>query len=326
MYKKVKNYATQKGLAVDVKNGLAYGQLNGVYLAIHQDPATPAKHTVQLWVKPGTTEPAPGIVSYLTQCTSKYKYLQTAAYGNGKITAEFQGLGFSWGKNYVPCLDGFLQDITAYCNENGLLLSCELCDAQEELSLYQIDGISHVLCSACYANVSDRIRQNMNQKKQEGNGNVMGGIVGALLGSLVGVLLWVLIYQLGYISAIAGAVMVICALKGYELLGGKLNKTGIIISCILSLIMVYVAEQISLAFEIYNAYKMYYDINFFDAFRSIPAFMEEPEIRSAVIGELAMGYILMAVGAFGTVRQALKTGSGRQDTKLICPVSTARRF
>lgn len=323
MYKKVKNYAIQNNLTVDEKSGLAYGQVNGVFLAIQQDPATPAKHAVQLWVKPGTIEPAPAISAFLTQCTSKFQYLQSAVYGNGRITAEFQGIGFKWGKNYVPCMDAFLKEITAYCNDNGLAICCEACDTPYDLSLYVIDGVSHVLCPACYANVSDRIRQNMNEKKKGGNGNVVGGIVGAFLGALIGVVLWVLIYQLGYISAIGGAVMIICAMKGYEMLGGKLNTTGIIISCVLSVVMLLLAEQISLSIEIFNIYQEYYEITFFDAFRAAPAFLEEPEIRTAVIGDVAIGYILMAVGAWGTVRQALKTGSGKQDVKRITSVSGA---
>ena len=40
------------------------------------------------------------------------------------------------------------------------------------------------------------------------------------------------------ISGIAGLVMIICSLKGYELLGGHLSKAGVIISCIISVIMV----------------------------------------------------------------------------------------
>ena len=323
MYKKVKQYALLNNLTVEEKNGIIYGRINGVFLAIHQDPAVQAKHTVHIWVKPGAIEPAPAIPTFLTQCTSKFKYLQSAVYGNGRITAEFQGLGFKWGKNYVPCLDDFLKEITTYCNDNSLALSCEACDSPYDLSMYQIDGVSHVLCPACYANVSDSIRRNMNEKKKGGNGNLIGGIVGAFLGSLIGVLLWVLIYQLGYISAIGGAIMIICAMKGYEMLGGRLNTTGIVISCVLSVVMLIVAEQISLGIEIYNAYKEYYEITFFDAFRSVPAFLEEPEIRTAVIGDVAIGYILMAVGAWGTVRQALKAGSGRQDVKMITSVSGA---
>ena len=320
MYKKVKNYALQNNLTIDEKGGLAYGQFNGIFLAIHQDPATPAKHTVQIWVKPGRTEPAPAIPAFLTQCTSKHQYLQSATYAGGRVTAEFQGLGFKWGKNYVPCLDAFLREITAYCNDNGLVISCESCDACEDLSLYLIDGVSHLFCPACYTGVSDKIRKDINEKKRGGSGNLAGGLVGAFLGSLLGVALWVLIYQLGYISAIGGAVMIVCAMKGYEMLGGRLNTTGIVISCVLSVLMLIFAEQLSLGIEIYKSYKDY-GVTFFEAFQSVPAFLDEPEIRTAVIRDVVIGYVLMAVGAWGTVRQALKAGSGKQDVKKLTPVA-----
>ena len=63
----------------------------------------------------------------------------------------------------------------------------------------------------------------MEQKKRE---NVPAGIVGAFLGSLIGVACAVLIGQLGYVASVSGLVMAVCALKGYELLGGSLTKKG----------------------------------------------------------------------------------------------------
>ena len=100
--------------------------------------------------------------------------------------------------------------------------------------------------------------------------------------------------------------MVICALKGYELLGGHISKAGVIISCIISIIMVIVAEQVCVGIEIFNAYKDYYEISFFDAFRSVPEFLEEPELRAAVIGDVVIGYLLMVVGAWGTIVRLTK--------------------
>ena len=251
----------------------------------------------------------------------KHQYLQAAAYDGSKITAQFQGLGFKWGKQYVPCLDAFFQEVTSYCRDNELLPGCESCAAQDGLNLYQIDGVEHVFCPSCYSGMSEQFQHETAQKKKEGSGNIIGGIVGALLGALIGVLLWVLVYQLGYICAIVGAVMIICALKGYELLGGKLNKTGIIICCLLSILMVIVAEQLCLGIEIYKAFKDYYEITFFDAFRSVPSLLAEPEIRNAAVMDLVMGYLLMAFGAWGTIRQAYKKGAGKRDVKMIAPVT-----
>lgn len=323
MYKKVKQYAENNGFTVEEKNGLIYGRMNGFFFSIHQDPTTPAKHTVYLWVKEGSVAVVPAITDYLNQCTGKHQYLQSASYSGTRITAEFQGLGFKWQKNYVPCLDAFLKDITSYCSINQLVPCCESCGSSAGLNLYQIGGTEHMLCSSCYANTSDSLQRKAAEQSKKGSGNIVGGIVGALLGSLLGVVVWVLIYQLGYISAIAGLVMIICALKGYEMLGGHLSKAGIIISCLISLVMVIFAEQVCLGLEIFNAYKDYYEISFFDAFRSVPAFLEEPEIRTAVIGDLVMGYILMVVGAWGTIRQAYKSTSGTVNTRMVTSVTNA---
>lgn len=322
MYKKVKKYALGKGLTVDDKAGIAYGNINGYFVVIHQDPATPARHTLQLWVKTGNVEPYPAIVDFVNGCPSKYKYLQTASYSGTKIIAEFWGVGFKWGSAYVPCMDEFLNEVTNYCRSNQLVTCCESCGNELGLSLYQVESVDHLLCSACYAEASDKIRQTVNEKAKEGNGNIIGGIIGALLGSLLGVIVWVLIYQLGYISAAGGAVMVICALKGYELLGGRLNIVGIVISCIISVIMLLFAEQVCLSIEIYQAFRDY-DITFFDAFQSVPAFLEEPEIISAVGFDLVMGYILLAAGAWGTIHQTYKKNKNSVNTKMIANVTAA---
>lgn len=322
MYKKVKNYALGKGLAVDDKAGIAYGKINGYFVVIHQDPATPGRHTLQLWVKTGNVTPYPSIVDFINQCPSKFKYLQTASYSGTKVIAEFWGNGLKWGTAYVPCIDAFLQEITNYCQTNQLITCCESCGSELGLSLYQVESVDHLLCSACYADTSEQIQKSINQKASLGNGNIIGGIIGALLGSLLGVIVWVLIYQLGYISAIGGVVLVVCALKGYELLGGRLNATGIVISCIISAIMLLFAEQVCLSIEIYQAFREY-DVTFFESFRSVPAFLAEPEIRNAVVMDLVMGYILFAAGAWGTIHQTYKKNKNTVSTKMIAAVTDA---
>jgi hypothetical protein len=323
MYKKVKQYALNHGFTVEEKNGLIYGRMNGFFITIRQDPTVQAKHTVHLWIKENNTAAVPAIADFLNQCTSKHQYLQSASYSGTKVTAEFQGLGFKWGKQYTPCLDAFLQEFTSYCNANGLISCCESCGSGSSLNLYQIGEAEHILCSSCYSNTSDNLQRQAAEHAKKGSGNIIGGIVGALLGALIGVAAWVVIYQLGYISGIAGLVMIICSLKGYELLGGHLSKAGVIISCIISVIMVIVAEQVCLGIEIYNAYNDYYEITFFDAFRSATSFLEEADIRNAVIYDLVMGYILMVVGAFGTIRQAYKNSSGKTDTRMLSSVTSA---
>lgn len=323
MYKKVKQYAQTIGLTVDERAGLAYGLVNGYFVLIKQRPNTSAGHSVYLWAKPGNVQPVPATLEYLNQCSSRFEYLQSTSYNGAKITAEFQGLGFQWGKKYVPCLDGFLKEITGYCQNNGLMPCCESCGTEFGLNLYQVDGVSHMFCSGCYSKVSGQIQQNTALKKQQGSGNVFGGIIGALIGSLLGVAAWVLIYQAGYISALGGLLMVICTMKGYELLGGRLNTLGIVITCTISIAMLFVAEYLCLGIEVYKVYNEHtrLSISIMDALQDVPTFLTEPEIAAAIFKDVAIGLILMIAGAFGTIKQTYKTNTGAVNTRMVAPVT-----
>ena len=135
--------------------------------------------------------------------------------------------------------------------------------------------------------------------------NIIGGIIGAVLGSLIGVAVWVLISQAGYISALAGLLMVVCAMQGYKLFGRALDTKGIIISCLVSIAMVLVAEHLSLAVEIYKTY---------DTVFTHMTFMEYDEIKDAVVYDLIMGYLLMVVGAASTVFEAFKKSRSTVET------------
>ena len=71
-----------------------------------------------------------------------------------------------------------------------------------------------------YGQGYDQETMNPQGKKAKSSGsNVLAGLVGAFLGSLVGVVLWLVVYKLGYIAGISGAVMVICAMMGYNKFG-----------------------------------------------------------------------------------------------------------
>lgn len=307
-YKKMKAYAQSNGLSLDDAGKIAYGTINGVFVAIRQDPATAACHMVQLWLKPGDREPVPSIAQYVEQCRSKYKYLSSVGYDGRKVTAQFHGMGFKWGSEYVPAVESFIKDITAYASANQLIPCCEQCGEKGELALYAIDEVDHIFCDSCYAGISGNISRKTEEIKSAGNGNIAGGIIGAILGAMIGVVLWVLIYQLGYISALVGAAMVFCAFQGYKLLGGRLNLVGIIVCCVISILMLLVAEYITLGVEVYKVYSGY--ISIFEALGSVPGLLQESEVVAAVGQDLLFGYVLMALGAWGCVKNTYNENSG----------------
>ena len=56
--------------------------------------------------------------------------------------------------------------------------------------------------------------------------------------------------QFGYIASICGVVMGFCAMGGYQLLGKKMSKKGIIITIVIMLVMVYVGNWFSYALAV----------------------------------------------------------------------------
>ncbi|MFQ8922600.1 MAG: hypothetical protein ACLR60_11950 [Clostridium paraputrificum] len=134
------------------------------------------------------------------------------------------------------------------------------------------------------------------------NGRILFGVIGAFLGSLVGVILWILLYNFGYIASISGLVMVICAIKGYEKFGGEINKVGMVIILIMTIIMVYIATHLSYGVEIYSTFKID-GVTIFDGVKSVGMFLDEiPEVKSSFIKDLLMGYLFTLVGTFRTFK------------------------
>lgn len=130
--------------------------------------------------------------------------------------------------------------------------------------------------------------------------NIVTGIVGAFVGVLIGVVLWVVIYQMGIIAGIAGFVMMICAFKGFELLGGRMNVAGAVICIALVLIAVYFAHNISVAISIMQEMD---DITFSNAYKSIPEFRKlVSEFDKAYLHDLLIGYGLTLVAIIPSIK------------------------
>ena len=139
------------------------------------------------------------------------------------------------------------------------------------------------------------------EKRQE---NIVAGVVGAFLGTLLGVVCTVVIGQMGYVASISGLVMAVGALKGYELLGGRLSKKGAVISSALILVMTYLAHRLSLAISLTSEMGM----GVFRCFQAIP-----PLLRTGVLdgpaywGDLVMLYLFTLLGAVPTIIAGLRS-------------------
>ena len=161
-----------------------------------------------------------------------------------------------------------------------------------------------------FAPEGDHFTPAQNEEQAPEKGNVLAGIVGALLFGLIGGGVYFLLYQLDIIAALSAIVIFVLANFGYGLLSGAGNKNGncalrIVICIIVTAAVIFIAEYFCLAFEIFRVFKDE-GITFFDAFRSAPEFLKEPEVKRGVISDLAMAYLFGGLAAIPTVIALVK--------------------
>lgn len=131
------------------------------------------------------------------------------------------------------------------------------------------------------------------------------GIVGALIGSLLGGLSIILLAQAGFVSAISGFVMAFCTLKGFELLGGKLEKKALIVCIAIMAVMPYLADRVSWAIAYVQAFEDYgMELSFGDALGYTYEFLEVDELMGDYIKNLLLVYAFVALGSFTIIKQA----------------------
>ena len=145
------------------------------------------------------------------------------------------------------------------------------------------------------------------QPQVQKKGNLFLGVMGAVIGALIGAVLWIVIYQLGFIAGIAGFVTVICAIKGFEILGRqKTGKLGTVLCVLISLLIILLANCLCYSIEIYKVFGEDYYLTFGDSIALLPSFLEEPEIMGSFLKDLLIGYALTIVASFSAIGAAFK--------------------
>ena len=152
------------------------------------------------------------------------------------------------------------------------------------------DGVT--ICDVCGAE----------QGKPE---NVMTGVVGALIGAVLGGASIILLSQLGFVASISGVILAVCTLKGYELLGGRLSKRGIVISCVLMAVMPYIADRLDWAIVIAQTFADE-GVTLGMAFAAVHNVIAENDMVADYFSSLAMVYLFVVIGAFGTLKGLFK--------------------
>ena len=210
-----------------------------------------------------------------------------------------------------------LNYIIDYLRENNYQNCCEVCGRSDGVGIYCVSGIPRILCDEDYGKATNELvyrKQQENNKKE----NVVTGTLGAVLGSLIGAAVMVVFGQLGYIVTLSGIIMGICAVKGYELLGNKLTKRGIIISVIVIILMTYIANRLDWAISVAREF----DVDVLYSFSDLDYILEYLEIKGSFYTDLGMRLLFTLVGAIPLAIGTLKQKQIENESYVIMPAKT----
>lgn len=313
MASKLKPIADQYGLSYlprskDLPWETAVGSYRGFEVNVLLVVGQTLSYTVTFSARPQDNNPAETPAAFLARFAEEQKKIVQAATAQG-CTLQVTLRPSSFKK--VPERIGVVLDtVTGYLGANGFVSCCDRCGSTGERHLCAVSSLGcRSLCPECQQRTAGDMENQKSQARAK-KGNLVTGLVGAFLGSIIGVIVWMLIYQLGYISALGGLVMAVCVLKGYELFGGKLDVGGTIACVALSVAMLFLAHYGSYSLELY---KVLADegmpVSFFDCFQLLPQLFEDQQLLTSFVGELLIGYLLMALGAFSAVRNAFRSSN-----------------
>lgn len=304
MSKVTQNYeqlAMSMGFRLD--GDVIYGERNGYELLIYAaDKRYPYMLTVSLSAKPQN-----GI--YLSKEEKKKfaKEIKPVASLNQEGNLITMVLGsVSKQEKLREHLELRLNSLFSLLQNGGYVPCCQVCNEQVKTAGHTVGNAYMHLCSECGA----KMRQDAtlaSQQKEQKKENFVGGIVGALLGSVLGILCIIFFSQLGRIAAVSGVVMAVCTLKGYEMLGGKLTKKGIVISVVMMLVMTYIGDRLDWAIMIVREVGAEWGIDFATAFQIVPDLLAEDLIDSGTYWyNIVVLYLFTIGGAIPTISSIMK--------------------
>lgn len=231
-------------------------------------------------------------------------------------------LVFKSGLSYDPvktAVDQAVQKTVSFLRSHNVSSGCMTCGSKDDIATYLVNDTHFYLCSNCYAEINHSFEQEFEQKRSKPI-NHIGGIVGALLGALIGAGIWAIVYRLGFVAWIVGFIIVLLALKGYELFGGRIGKVGMIIGVLFAFSGVLLGNYIGLCWDIFDEVKRSYDVTFFEVFGEVYKWLFDPaekDLLFAFIKNTGLGLLAVLIGGIPLAIASMKESSGRREIKRL---------
>ena len=297
--------AMPEGFVFEREQNVMHGTVNGIEFLI-VPVKTINQFRIQLHADIEKSKGKEDFLAFLHALEQRYPFVRYAGYDEKNMVSVHAASREQEDKQNLTIL---VSELSSKCSECKISNCCSRCKHVLPLRAAAVDGSPALLCENCLA-------QEMNRDGGRKE-NLFLGVIGALLGALLGMVLWVVIGMIGYIAGIAGLVMVICAIKGYQLLGKKISRKGIVICILISCLMLAGAEYVSLGIVIFKELGAAYDLSLTDSFALVPAFLEEPGVIGGVKTDLLIGYILAILSSFSSVRRLWTQGEEEPKSRTV---------
>ena len=185
--------------------------------------------------------------------------------------------------------------------------------ADSGLSVYDIEGIPIPLCPSCVNKLENLIETEKEDFEQQQN-NYLQGTLLAILFSIPGIFVTFIFLLLGRIAAISGLVYFFLAQKGYMWAKGKMNKIGIIIISLVSLLYTAIGMYVSYIAIIVKELFSYPDMKGFSIIELIKITLmslNEPEIKKELLSNIYLSLfvcgIFIVIKMFETFKENKKS-------------------
>ena len=287
--------ASELGLQFDEESGSIYGVQSGYLLLLHE---ADVKNQFRLSVSVSLDgNPADSEENELVWDEFKSESLPNlSTLSIDQYTVSIVVKGAMRKSKTIEKLQTLIRDLVAFLESHHFVQVCGYSGQEGPVGLYQLGDSIFLINEESYqllkSNLQIELDSYQNQKE-----NVLLGAAGALLGALIGGAVALFIARLGYVAMLAGVVLGICTIKGYEILGKKLTRKGIVISSILMVITVFLVNQVDLAMEVVAQL----GIEFAYAFRVVNELIFSGDFPDNYFYNLGMLAVFTLVGAWVSV-------------------------
>ena len=291
--------AQQLGLRMDPEGGALYGVYGGYDVTVF---AANSSYPYLLTVS-ASVQSAGGSLGKDTRRQFRRETPGVAALNQNGYVVTMNLKNTARQDRLAELLRGAMDAFVRFLRANGFQNCCQTCGRTGETDACCLAGSYLHLCPDCFAALQQNktLDQAQTRSRRE---NLISGIVGALIGSLLGVACIVILSQLGYVAALSGVVMAVATLKGYELLGGKLTRKGVVISLLIMVLMTYVGDRLDWAIVIDQEL----GIGLLPSFRAVSYLLEEELIEAGSYwANLVLIYLFVLLGAIPTVYHTVKS-------------------